>query len=152
MSITEPIADDVNPKLTSLRMFLTVFTLVQFVMVGVVVFSINKMNLALIPDPAAPYLFLGLAVLMVGMIAFSLRTALLAVRRAKAGELDVFSRFTSEVLIRAFLLNLPAVILVAGYVLTAQKWLLGPAAVGLLVVWFCKPNRTQYDRWLAAVK
>lgn len=146
---SNPPPDDTAKKLGSLRMFLTVFTLTQFVMVGVVVFSINKMNLALVPEPAAPYVVLGLAVLAVGLIAVSLRTVVLAVRQAKAGEPDVFARFTSEVLVRSFLVNVPGVILVMGYVLTAKDWLLVPAAVGLIAVWLTKPDRAAFDRWRA---
>lgn len=152
MPASSPAVDEVPQKLSSLRMFLTVFTAVQFVLVGVVVFSINKMRLALVPDAMAPYLFLGAAVLVAVIVGVALRKVLAAVRKSRQIEADVFARFSSEILVRSFLINLPAIILVMGYVLTAQEWLLAPAAAGLLVVWFTRPTRGQYDRWLSEAK
>lgn len=152
MPDSSPPADEIPQKLSSLRMFLTVFTVVQIVLVGVVVFSVNKMRLALVPDPVAPYLFLCLAVLVAIGVAALLRKVLLIVRQSRRSEPDVFARYSSEILVRSFLVNLPAVILVMGFVLTAQEWLLAPAAVGLLVVWATRPTRGQYDRWRAEAK
>lgn len=152
MPDSAPPADDVPQKLSSLRMFLTVFTAVQFVIVGVVVFSVNKMRLALVPDPVAPFVFLTVAAVVAVVVGFALQKVLAMVRQSRVNEPDVFARYSSEILVRSFLVNLPAVILVMGYVLTAQEWLLVPAAVGLLVVWATRPTRAQYDRWLSEAK
>ncbi len=151
MNPTDPTTDDVKPKLASLRMFLTVFTLVQIVVAGVLVFSIAKMNLALLPHRSAPYGFFAAAVAVVLLETLLMRRILLSVRWARREEPEMFGRFTSEVLIRAFLLNVPAVILLAGFALTKESLLLPPAAAGMLVVWLTRPSRLQFEEWRAGL-
>jgi chromate transport protein ChrA len=150
--MSAPTTDDVPQKLGNVRMFLTVFTVVQIVAAGVVVFSVNKMNLALVPHPRAADAFFGAAVLVLLLNVLFLKRALLLVRTAKAADPDLFARFTSEALLRTFLINVPTLILLVGYALTANQRLLVPAAVGLVAVWFTRPSRKQYDEWLAEIK
>lgn len=147
-----PTTDDVPQKLASVRMFLTVFTVVQIIAAGVLVFSINKMNLAVVPHPRAADAFFGVAVLVLLLNVLFLKRAMLVVRKAKATDPDLFARFTSEALIRTFLINVPTMILLVGFALTANQRLLIPAAVGLVAVWFTRPSRKQYDQWLAEIK
>lgn len=138
---------EVQQKLTSVRMFLAVFAVVQAIGAGVVVFSVHKMNLALIREPFSGEIIFGIAALVLLLNAVFLRKVLLFVRDVKKDEPEPFTRFTSEVLIKVFLLNLPAIILVAGYALTSREWLLPPAAVGLVAIGFVRPNRAQYEHW-----
>lgn len=143
-----PVPADLPQKLASVRMFLAVFAVVQAIAAGVVVFSVHKMNVALVQHPLAPDIFFGVAVTVLLLVALFLRKAILFVRHAKREDPEPFARFTSEVLLRTFLINLPALILVAGYALTAFQPLLYPAAVGLLAVGFMRPTMKQHESWL----
>lgn len=136
-------------KLATVRMFLAVFAVVQAIAAGVVVFSVHKMNVALVRHPNAPDIAFGIAGTVLLLVALFLRKATLLVRAAKREEPDQFSRFTSEVLLRTFLINLPAMVLIAGYALTSSQPLLYPAAVGLVAVGFTRPTMRQYEAWRA---
>ncbi len=135
-------------KLATVRMFLAVFAVVQAIAASVLVFSVHKMNVALVRHPQAPDIAFGVAGTVLLLVALFLRKAILAVRNAKREEPELFARFTSEVLMRTFLINLPSVILVAGYALTAYQPLLYPAAIGLIAIGFVRPTMKQYDAWL----
>ncbi len=149
--MTSTPAADIPQKLASVRMFLAVFAVVQAIAAGVVVFSILKMNVALVRHPMAPDIAFGIAAGVLLLDVVFLRTALLAVRRAKREDPEPFARFTSEVLMRTFLINLPALILLVGFTLTANQMLLVPAAVGLVAIGFTRPTMKQYEKWLAEV-
>jgi hypothetical protein len=140
---------DLPQKLASVRMFLAVFAVVQAIAAGVVVFSVHKMNVALVRHPNAPDIVFGAAATVLLLVALLLHKAILLVRRAKREDPELFARFTSEVLMRTFLINLPSLILVAGYALTAYQPLLYPAAVGLIAIGFVRPTMKQYEAWRA---
>ncbi len=144
-----PADPELARKLATVRMFLAVFAVVQAIAAGVLVFSVHKMNVALVRHPQAPDIAFGVAGTVLLLVALFLRKAVLAVRGAKREEPDQFARFTSEVLVRTFLINLPAVILVAGYALTAYQPLLYPAAIGLVAIGFARPTMRQYEAWRA---
>lgn len=143
-----PPAADIPQKLASVRMFLAVFAVVQAIAAGVVVFSILKMNVALVRHPSAPDIAFGIAAGVLLLDVLFLRTAILAVRKAKREDPEPFARFTSEVLVRIFLINLPALILMVGFALTAFQPLLYPAAIGLIAIGFARPTMKQYEGWL----
>jgi hypothetical protein len=145
--MTAPTDPELVRKLASLRMFVAVFAVVQAIAAGVVVFSVLKMNVALVRHPLAPDIFFGVAAAVLLLVALLLRRVVLLVRHAKREDPDAFARFTSESLVRTFLINLPALILVAGYALTAYQPLLYPAAVGLVAIGFTRPTMKQYDAW-----
>ena len=140
---------DIPQKLASVRMFVAVFAVVQAIAAGVVVFSVHKMNVALVRHPNAPDIAFGIAGTVLLLVALFLRKAMLLVRASKREEPDQFTRFTSEVLLRIFLVNLPAIVLIAGYALTAYQPLLYPAAVGLIAIGFVRPTMKQYEAWRA---
>lgn len=128
-------------------MFVTLFAVVQAIAAGVVVFSIFKMKMAIVRHPLAPQICFGLAAMALALAALMMNRIILLIRDMKRDEPDPVNRFTSEVLIRTFVLNVPTMLLLVGFTLTAHQSLLFPAAVGILAIGFTRPNFAQYERW-----
>lgn len=145
-----------DSKLTALRMLVTTLIVGQFVIAAILIFSVTRMNGPLVPGPRLSYVFLGLGLAAIVANAVALPVVVRSMRAARCTETgsddELLPAYQSETLIRAALLEAPAVILLLGFVLTADWLVLAPVPVLLAWLVTLLPSRPKFDAWLGEVR
>jgi hypothetical protein len=138
---------DLDRKLAGLRMLLIGFLIFRVVGTGILAYSFSRVGRAILPAPVAAYTFLAVAAAAGAICIAAAVFARILPSGTTVGER--FPQFTRQTCNRVGLLGIPGIILLIGFGLTNNWFLLAPLPclwIGSLLV---LPSQEKYERWAA---